>query len=113
MRFFRTLYETRQSELLAAVVVVVLMLMVGLLFSGVLEWLDRQQLDEVLWGAAVVLFATGLYLLPTIVAFQRDGVPHRWSVAALNVFLGWTIVGWAVALAMAVRDRPAPATPTT
>ena len=34
--------------------------------------------------------------------------PDRASVAIITVFLGWTYVGWVVALALAVRDgRPA------
>ena len=45
----------------------------------------------------------GLYFLPTIIAHQR-GVSSIWSIAVLNLFLGWTLVGWVVALALAVRD---------
>src|SRR5262245_51459432 len=30
------------------------------------------------------------------------------SVATINVFLGWTIVGWGFALAMSVRSTPTP-----
>ena len=43
-----------------------------------------------------------LYLLPTIVAVVR-GYSNRAAVAALNVFLGWTIVGWAVALSWSLK----------
>jgi hypothetical protein len=28
------------------------------------------------------------------------------SVLVINLFLGWTFVGWVVALAMALRDVP-------
>jgi hypothetical protein len=45
-----------------------------------------------------------LYFLPTIVAVKRH-VRHRGSVAVLNVFLGWTLLGWVVALAMACRSN--------
>lgn len=68
-------------------------------------------------GCAVVAFVphselalvvAGVYLIPTVVAFAR-GVPSPWSVAVINVLLGWTLIGWAVALALAVRDpRPKP-----
>lgn len=49
-----------------------------------------------------------VYLIPTIVAFSR-GVSSPWSVVVVNVLLGWTFVGWVVALAMAARtvNRPA------
>lgn len=53
------------------------------------------------------LIVLGLYFLPTIVAFSRK-VINRGSVAVINVFLGWTLVGWVVALAMACRTRTIP-----
>jgi hypothetical protein len=55
----------------------------------------------------VVVFAIGAYFLPTILAFVRK-VPDAGSVLILNLFLGCTIIGWIVALAMAFRDRPQP-----
>jgi hypothetical protein len=61
-------------------------------------------------GAAVLigaLFGLSLYLLPTIIAVSRK-VPNIGSVVVINVFLGWTFVGWVVALAMAARSRSAP-----
>jgi hypothetical protein len=44
----------------------------------------------------------GIYFLPTIVAIARK-VTNQGSVAVINFFLGWTLVGWVVALAMACR----------
>jgi cytochrome c biogenesis protein CcdA len=60
-------------------------------------------------GAALlaVLVGLGLYFLPTIIAVNRK-VPNVGSIVVLNVFLGWTFIGWVVALAMAARSRPAP-----
>jgi len=55
-------------------------------------------------GVAVVLSFT-LYFLPTIVATARK-VPNVGSVFVINLFLGWTFIGWVVALAMAARSRP-------
>ena len=58
-------------------------------------------------AAAAVVVALPLYFLPVIIAYLRPG-PDRASVAIVGVFLGWTYVGWVVALALAVRDgRPA------
>jgi hypothetical protein len=59
-------------------------------------------------GAAVAiffLFGLALYLIPTIVAVIRK-VPNMGSVVVINVFLGWSLVGWVVALAMAARSQP-------
>ena len=47
------------------------------------------------------------YFTPAIVAMMRS---HRQTLAIvlLNVFLGWTIVGWVVALVWAAANPPAP-----
>ncbi|MFF3211844.1 superinfection immunity protein [Streptomyces sp. NPDC002886] len=52
-------------------------------------------------GLLVVVLA---YFIPTLVAFGR-GVPNKGSVLVINLFLGWSVVGWVVALAMAARSR--------
>jgi hypothetical protein len=52
----------------------------------------------------VVLLATSFYFLPTIIAVLRH-VPNVGSVAVINTFLGWTFIGWIVALSMAARSR--------
>lgn len=47
-----------------------------------------------------------LYLLPVLTGWLRQ-VPDLGMVAVINVLLGWTIVGWVCALAMALRSmRP-------
>jgi hypothetical protein len=56
-------------------------------------------------GLVIVLLAIVCYFIPTIVALMRD-VPNSGSVAVINFFLGWTFLGWVVALAMAMRSRP-------
>ena len=55
-------------------------------------------------GAAVFLgiIVIGAYFLPTIVAISRK-VTNQGSVAVINFFLGWTLIGWVAALAMACR----------
>jgi hypothetical protein len=55
----------------------------------------------------VLMFLVGGYLLPSIVAACRG----RGSVLLYlwNVLLGWTFVGWLVALSVALRDDHAPA----
>lgn len=47
----------------------------------------------------VVLFV--MYWLPTLIAVIRR-TPAARGVAMINFFLGWTIVGWVVALVMAL-----------
>jgi hypothetical protein len=53
-------------------------------------------------GGAVLLallFGLALYFLPSIIAIPRK-VPNIGSVVVVNFFLGWTFIGWVVALAM-------------
>lgn len=53
--------------------------------------------------AVIVAIVTGLYMLPWAIAAIRD-VRH-WSVFWVNLLLGWTIIGWIVALVMALRAQ--------
>lgn len=63
--------------------------------------------QAVFWVSA---FAIGLvgYFLPAIVARGRE---HRQMIAivVLNAFLGWTVLGWVVALVWACMAQPEPA----
>jgi hypothetical protein len=56
-------------------------------------------------GLVALAFLLGLYFLPSIVAKSR-GVSSVGSVFIINLFLGWTFIGWVVALAMAFRSPP-------
>jgi hypothetical protein len=53
--------------------------------------------------AIVVAIVTAGYMLPWAIAAVRD-VRH-WSVFWVNLLLGWTIIGWIVALVMALRAQ--------
>jgi Superinfection immunity protein len=56
--------------------------------------------------ADVVVMSGALYLLPVLIGRIRR-VPDLGSVAVINVLLGWTLIGWAAALALALRSpRP-------
>jgi hypothetical protein len=55
-------------------------------------------------AGAVVVVALPLYFLPVIIAYLRPA-PDRASVVVVSILLGWTYVGWVIALALAVRDR--------
>jgi hypothetical protein len=53
--------------------------------------------------AVVAALLTAGYMLPWAIPAVRD-LPH-WSVFWVNLLLGWTIVGWIVALVMALRAQ--------
>lgn len=59
---------------------------------------------------SVALASGALYLLPVLIGSIRR-VPDIGSIAALNVLLGWTLIGWVVALAMALRSISLPTPP--
>lgn len=55
--------------------------------------------------SVIVAILTAGYMLPWMIACLRD-VPHT-AVFWVNLLLGWTIVGWIVALVMSLaRHRP-------
>lgn len=60
----------------------------------------------VIRGLVMMLVLVVLYFLPTFIAAARK-VPNLGSVAVINIFLGWTFIGWVVALAMSARSAPA------
>jgi Superinfection immunity protein len=58
-------------------------------------------------GFALFLFLSvaGLYFLPSIVAAVRKKT-NTMLIVVVNLFLGWTFIGWVVALAWAVaKDK--------
>ena len=47
-------------------------------------------------------FGFVIYFLPTILAFARNKRDTS-AILLLNLFLGWTMIGWVVALVWAVK----------
>ncbi|WP_322761376.1 superinfection immunity protein [Frankia sp. Cr2] len=60
-------------------------------------------------GIAILLLiigSTAFYFIPTIIAVVRKRQVA--SVLVINLFLGWTLVGWVVAIALAVSNSGTP-----
>jgi len=53
--------------------------------------------------ALITAVSVAMYLLPVLIGWARH-VPDLGSVAVIDVLLGWTLVGWVVALALALRS---------
>ena len=68
-----------------------------LLFAGLLFLAA----NDALGGTVFLIIAFLLYFLPAVIARKK---PNASSVFVINLFLGWTLIGWVVALAMAVAD---------
>lgn len=55
-------------------------------------------------GLIAVLVLIGIYLIPTIVAVCRKPSRAKWAII-INIFLGWTCIGWLVALVIASAKK--------
>jgi hypothetical protein len=63
---------------------------------------------DILWGiVALLVVAAIVYFIPSIVALVRGRQDHAY-IFALNMFLGWTFIGWVVALLWAMRHDKTP-----
>ena len=51
------------------------------------------------WGIVLMVAAFGVYFLPMLLAIKKRQYA---AIAMLNLFLGWTIIGWIAALIWAV-----------
>lgn len=59
-------------------------------------------------GLILLAFAALIYFLPAIIAANREH--HQTGpIVILNLFLGWTLLGWVVALAWSVSSVAKPA----
>ncbi len=56
-----------------------------------------------IFGLIIIICLVLIYFLPTILANKRNhkNVP---AIFVINFFLGWTLIGWVVALAWAVME---------
>jgi hypothetical protein len=54
-----------------------------------------------------LMFLFVMYWLPTIIGMVR-GLPSVLGIAALNFCLGWTVIGWIMALVWALAASPNP-----
>jgi hypothetical protein len=55
------------------------------------------------WSAWLLIPLVLIYFLPTMVAAKRRAV-HAGTAVTLNLWFGWTVVGWLVALLVALGD---------
>lgn len=66
-------------------------------------------MDSPVGGFLVVAVTLGVYFLPAIIAASREH--HQGgSIFVLNLFLGWTVLGWVIALIWSVSAIKKPST---
>lgn len=56
------------------------------------------------WLPYLIIIAFLFYLLPAIIAFSKNR-HNKTAVLVLNIFLGWTLIGWIVSLVWAVSNK--------
>ena len=56
----------------------------------------------------MVIITVAIYILPTLLAWKRQS-SRRWRITLINLLLGWTLVGWIVAMVMTFAYEPPPA----
>lgn len=68
----------------------------------IVDELSRILTGNEAWFWAILPLAVMAYLAPLVIAFERR---HRyaWTIGAINVATGWTLVGWVAALVWAVN----------
>jgi len=52
-------------------------------------------------GMILVILIFGIYSLPTLIAFLRSH-KNKLAIFFLNILLGWTGIGWTIALVWSV-----------
>lgn len=57
-------------------------------------------MEIVVIGLVFLAFVLFVYFVPAIIAWQRRH-RHRVAILVLNIFLGWTFIGWVIALVWA------------
>ncbi len=55
----------------------------------------------------MVVITVAMYILPTLLAWKRQS-SRRWRITAINLLLGWTVVGWVVSMVMTYAYEPPP-----
>jgi hypothetical protein len=56
------------------------------------------------WGIITVALSVIIYFIPTIIALKNNHY-NKVGVILLNIFLGWTLLGWIGALIWSFSKR--------
>jgi ABC-type branched-subunit amino acid transport system permease subunit len=62
-------------------------------------------LGSIVLGFILFLCILFFYFLPTYTANKRNH-PQKQPISIINLFLGWTLIGWVIALAWAYSAPP-------
>ena len=60
-------------------------------------------IETLLVAVMLIVASVTAYLIPLMIAVTRR-VPDIGAIAVINILIGWTFIGWVIALAMALRS---------
>lgn len=63
-----------------------------------------------LLGLCLIFLALVFYFLPTYIASKREA-QHSGAILFINLFFGWTVLGWFAALIWAITEKSEDSTP--
>jgi Na+/proline symporter len=59
-------------------------------------------------GGIMIVISAAIYVLPSLLAWKNES-PRRTKILLINLLLGWTVIGWIVAMVMTFAYAPPPA----
>ena len=83
------------SNFITNIVLIILVIILAAAFGA-----DEGTLIVLITGIIVL----EIYFLPATIAFCRS-IPNKYSIFALNLFLGWTLIGWVASLVWSLSSR--------
>ncbi len=98
-----------------------LMALSGAAYAGAIDGSNVATATIDIFEVLLVVIFVGVFSLPTIRAVVSNH-PRRLAIILINIFLGWTVIGWIVSFIWAFKfvpptqvaaARPAPSTPPT
>ena len=60
-------------------------------------------MDLLLW-LSLTLIGLFIYFIPTILAYDHNHSKHK-AILVMNILLGWTVIGWALAIIWACTEK--------
>ncbi|MFY0676059.1 MAG: superinfection immunity protein [Neptuniibacter sp.] len=95
-------FLTEENEMLKAVGIISGLLLLVFAIAFVLFGSDPRAING---AVAIVLLFIGVivYLLPSVIAVNRQHVSHK-AIVALNILLGWSMLGWITAFIWACNS---------
>lgn len=66
-----------------------------------------QSMMSLLGSLGYVLSFCAIYFMPSIVAYLNKAKSFS-AIFVLNLFLGWTLIGWIIALVWALKNEKTP-----